>query len=121
MGPYIPQDQVVVSPVTGKLVALFNQRFAQDASIFYHLLRVLLETVRLHLQELHGQTANLMIMRTSLQTGENCHVDSLFDIWHFVRVLEKDHSGSRSSQRLVGGGRHNVTMLEGGRMKASGH
>ena len=39
-------------------------------------------------------------------------VPGLLDVRDLVCVLEEDHSSPRSAQRLVGGGGHDVAVLE---------
>mmetsp|Transcript_807 Transcript_807/g.1883 ORF Transcript_807/g.1883 Transcript_807/m.1883 type:complete len:277 (-) Transcript_807:97-927(-) len=53
-----------------------------------------------------------MVVRSALQSWEHCHVDALLDVRDLVRVLEEDHASSWTTQRLVGGGGHDVAVLE---------
>merc|ERR1712146_742174 len=109
--PKIPQDQVVVCAAGGELVALLHQGGSQGRCVLDHALRVLFELWRGHLQELTCQTANLMIVGASLQSGEHGHIDPVLDVRVLLRVLEEDHAGPRPAQRLVRRGRHNVSPM----------
>mmetsp|Transcript_30715 Transcript_30715/g.66187 ORF Transcript_30715/g.66187 Transcript_30715/m.66187 type:complete len:214 (-) Transcript_30715:1297-1938(-) len=121
MWSQIPQQQVVVSAITGQLVSLAHQGLSQCTGIGFHVLGVLFEHGTVHLQELCGQGTNLMIVRTALQGREDRHVDALLDVRNLLRIFEEDHASTWPSQGLVRGGRHHIAMFEGTWMFSSGH
>mmetsp|Transcript_123991 Transcript_123991/g.332958 ORF Transcript_123991/g.332958 Transcript_123991/m.332958 type:complete len:366 (-) Transcript_123991:23-1120(-) len=121
MGAEVPQHQVVVCAVARELVALFLERLGQRLRVGHHGLGVLLELWGVHLQQLRRECADLVVVGSPLQAREDGHVDALLDVGDGVRVLEENHACARASERLVGGGGHHVTVLEGRWVLSSGH
>mmetsp|Transcript_125308 Transcript_125308/g.176905 ORF Transcript_125308/g.176905 Transcript_125308/m.176905 type:complete len:304 (-) Transcript_125308:281-1192(-) len=117
----VPKQQMVVGAIRCQLVTFAHQSIGQGLCIGFHLLGVLLEHWTVHLQELYSQTADLVIVGSTLQCWEDCHIDALLDVWNLLRVLEEDHTGTRPSQGLVRSSRHHVTMFERTWVLTSGH
>lgn len=72
------------------------------------MLAVELELGSCNFLELGGQSSDLVVVRTALQTGEHSEVDSVLKL-----LLAEDDAGAGSSQRLVGRGGHDVAVGEG--------
>mmetsp|Transcript_118789 Transcript_118789/g.347931 ORF Transcript_118789/g.347931 Transcript_118789/m.347931 type:complete len:217 (+) Transcript_118789:746-1396(+) len=108
----VPEDQVVVCPVTRQLVTLCFQRLGQRLGVRNDGLGVLLEGWGVHLQQLSRKRTNLVVVRSSLQCWEDGHVDPLLDVRNALSVLEEDHSCTRAAQGLVRGSRHDVAILK---------
>mmetsp|Transcript_19996 Transcript_19996/g.41804 ORF Transcript_19996/g.41804 Transcript_19996/m.41804 type:complete len:214 (+) Transcript_19996:674-1315(+) len=121
MGSQVPKQKVVVCAIRSQLVTFAHQSVSQHLGIGFHLLGVLLEHWAVHLQELHGQSADLVIVGSTLQCWEDGHVDALLDVRNLLRIFEEDHASTWPSQGLVRGGRHHIAMFEGTWMFSSGH
>jgi len=96
MWPHIPKHQMVIRAITGNFVSLLLESVCQCSGIVDNLFGVLYKGIALHLEKLRCKTTNLMIMWTTLQTRENCHVDPVLDIRDLVRIFEEDHTCARS-------------------------
>mmetsp|Transcript_58701 Transcript_58701/g.139793 ORF Transcript_58701/g.139793 Transcript_58701/m.139793 type:complete len:331 (-) Transcript_58701:215-1207(-) len=120
VGAQVPKDEVVVRAVARELVALGHQGLGQGIRIGLDLLGVFLELRSGDLQQLRSQAADLVVVGSTLQSREDGHVNPVLDVRHLLGVLEEDHASSRPAQRLVGGGGHNVAVLEGRRMLPGG-
>lgn len=108
----IPKNEVVVRAVARKLVAFLFQDLSQRLGIANDVFRVIDELRSVHVQELRRQGADLMVVRSALKAGENCHVDALLNVWIPFRIFEENHSRPGATQRFVRRGRDDVAMLE---------
>merc|ERR1740138_1155952 len=116
MRPEIPQDKVVVCAIGGNFVALLHECRRQNLTVHNELPGIFYKVRGIHLQELRCQSSNLVIVRTTLQGGEDSHINAVFDVWALVSVLEENHASARAPQGLVGCGGDNVAVLKWRRM-----
>ena len=91
----------------------------QSLGVRADLLRVHLEGGSGHLLQLRGDARHLVDVRSSLETGEHRIGDLGLEVARVFAV--EDHSGTRTTQRLVRGGRDDVTVLEGVGGLSGGH
>mmetsp|Transcript_8304 Transcript_8304/g.12076 ORF Transcript_8304/g.12076 Transcript_8304/m.12076 type:complete len:462 (-) Transcript_8304:187-1572(-) len=118
----VDQEKVVVGAARDEVEALLLQGVPQSLSVLQDLLLVgLVLGLHGHLQS-HGQGRDGLVVRATLEAGEDGSVDLLLQVPHdglaalvntTLSLSEVDHSTSGASQRLVGGGRHDVGVLEG--------
>ena len=121
VGAQVPKDEVVVRAVARELVALGHQGFGQGIRVRLDLLGVFLELRSGDLQELRSQAADLVVVGSTLQGGEDGHVDAVLDVRHLLAVLEEDHACTGAPEGLVRGCGHDVAEGEGRRMLSGGH
>mmetsp|Transcript_6653 Transcript_6653/g.14717 ORF Transcript_6653/g.14717 Transcript_6653/m.14717 type:complete len:320 (+) Transcript_6653:358-1317(+) len=107
----IPQHKVILRSPGRKTVPQANELVTQSLCILPHLGRVLMELGSHDLQKLSGNTGNLMLVGSSLKSGENGLVNLVLEST-FV-TTEEDHTGTRSTERLVGSGGDYITVLKG--------
>ena len=120
VGPQVPKQEVIVRAIARQLVALSHKGLCQRLGVRLHLASIVFEHWCVHLQQLRGQGTDLVVVGTTLKGWEHGHVDALLDVRDLLGVLEEDHASPWSAQRLVGGGGHDVAVLEGRRMLAGG-
>mmetsp|Transcript_15046 Transcript_15046/g.18151 ORF Transcript_15046/g.18151 Transcript_15046/m.18151 type:complete len:331 (+) Transcript_15046:595-1587(+) len=114
--PQVPKDQVVLSATGDQLVAVSVQPACKSGSVCPHLLRVDNELWGVCLLECNGKGTDLVVVGSSLESGEHCGIDLVFVVVLLAVPLtaaEEDHSGARSTERLVGCGGDDVAELEG--------
>mmetsp|Transcript_14659 Transcript_14659/g.34798 ORF Transcript_14659/g.34798 Transcript_14659/m.34798 type:complete len:659 (+) Transcript_14659:337-2313(+) len=119
--PQVPKQKVVVGSIARQLVPLAHQSVSKRLGIGLDLLGVILEHGAVHLEQLRCQASNLVVVRASLESREDGHVNTLLDVGDLLGILEEDHSSARPAQRLVRRGCHDVAMLEGRRMLSCCH
>ena len=99
---------MIVSASGHELVSPLGQLLPKDTSVCLDLPDVLLELGCVHLLELSGQGCDLVVVRTTLEHREYGHVDFLRQI----PLLREDKTTAGTSQRLVRGRCHNVSVSE---------
>lgn len=112
LGAEIPQDKVVVSTAGGQLVALAGEGGSNGLRVLDNLLGVLLEVIGHNNLELSGNTSDGVVVRATLQRGEDSEVDAVLKVELLV-LAEEDETRAGTTERLVGGGGHNVAVGEG--------
>ena len=111
LGLQVPQDQVVLGTSRGHLVSVLGLKTVSKGSgVGLNLLGVDLEFRGHDLLELGGNTGNLVLVRSSLKGRENGLVD--LGLEATLVLAEEDHSGTRSTEGLVGGGSDDITVFE---------
>ena len=101
---------MVVSASSDHLVASLVELFSHGLRIFLDLNAVLFELWGVHLLQLGSDAGDSVVMRASMKLWEHSKVNFLH---YLVFSFAKDHSSSGSSQALVGGGGHDMGVLEG--------
>mmetsp|Transcript_9141 Transcript_9141/g.30474 ORF Transcript_9141/g.30474 Transcript_9141/m.30474 type:complete len:236 (+) Transcript_9141:409-1116(+) len=117
----IDEDQMVFCSTRNQVISTCSQGLSHGRRVLDNLLLVGLELRGGCLLQCNGESADGVVVRTSLQTGENSLVDSLFIVIHdglsllvlrLLSLAEEDHGTSRTSERLVGGSGDDVSVLE---------
>merc|ERR1712130_990095 len=128
----VEEHHVVVGAVCDELVATRLERVLHLLGVLDDLLLVLSELGRLGLLERHGKRSDGVVVGTTLVTWEDREVDGTLEIiqgLHLLALLhlglantlaEEDHGTTRATERLVGGGRHDVRVWEWGVVDLSG-
>lgn len=129
-GSEIKQQQMVVSASRDQFVAKLDQFFSENFSVALDLRLILLELRRARLEKRSRDGRNRVVMRSSLEGGEDGRVDFVFELVKELLALlidslesltVEDQSTTRSTQSLVGSSRNNVRVLESRRNLLSSH
>lgn len=107
----VPKDQVVIGSIGLELVVVAGQDLGEGSGVGNDLLGVSLERGVGGLLESNGDTGNGVVVGTSLASRENGLVDPLLEVG-FLVLSEEDHTGSGTTQGLVGGGGDYITVVE---------
>jgi hypothetical protein len=112
IGLEVPQDQMVFGSSRGHLVTVLRlEGVGKGGGVGLDLLGVDLEFGGHDFLELGGDTGDLVLVRSTLEGGEDGLVDFVLEST-FV-LSEEDHTGTGSTKGLVGGGRDDVAVLKG--------
>mmetsp|Transcript_6242 Transcript_6242/g.9738 ORF Transcript_6242/g.9738 Transcript_6242/m.9738 type:complete len:313 (+) Transcript_6242:95-1033(+) len=106
----IPKHQMILSSPGSKTVSQTYKLGSKSRSILLHLLGINVELGCHDLQQLSGNSSNLMLMRSTLKSGEDSLVNLVFK--STLILTEEDHTGTRSTKGLVGSGSHNITIFK---------
>mmetsp|Transcript_27815 Transcript_27815/g.54536 ORF Transcript_27815/g.54536 Transcript_27815/m.54536 type:complete len:391 (+) Transcript_27815:1109-2281(+) len=109
--PQVPQNQVVVGAVGHQLVPLAHQVVTTRLGVLHDLLGVCVELGSGHLLQLCGEASDLMIVGSSLKRGEDGEVDLVLHVGDSL-LVEEDHATSGTTERLVRGRCHHVSIGE---------
>jgi hypothetical protein len=116
-GSQVEQDQVVLCAVGDELVAELPQAVSKCHAVLLDLLLVGLKLRLLGLLQSHGESSDGVVVGATLERREDGLVDSSLKVEGLASVglvlTEEDDARARSAQRLVGGGGHDVGVLEG--------
>jgi len=122
-GSKIPQNEVVLSSFSNKLVSLAHQVVSKGNGICLDLFGIGLEPRGLDLFQGNSQSTDLVIVGTTLKRWENSEVDLVFEVinrilwltllWWFRALAIEDHTSPRTPQTFVGSGGDYVTVLKG--------
>mmetsp|Transcript_56900 Transcript_56900/g.101542 ORF Transcript_56900/g.101542 Transcript_56900/m.101542 type:complete len:235 (+) Transcript_56900:767-1471(+) len=112
--PQIHEHQMVIRTSRGQTVTLLHQIFTQRLGVSLNLQHILLELRFHNLNQLSCNASNLVNMRTPLTGGEDSVVDRLLNqAFAFGSLLlEEYHSRAGTTQTFVGGGGHEISVLE---------
>merc|ERR1712130_591870 len=128
----VEEHHVVIGAVCDELVATRLERVLHLLGVLDDLLLVLSELRRLGLLQSHGKRSDGVVVGTTLVTREDREVNGTLEIiqgLHLLALLhlglantlaEEDHGTTRATERLVGGGRHDVRVWEWGVVDLSG-
>lgn len=118
----VKENHVAISAISNQLVAKRLECVFQSLGVGYDLLLVGLELGGLSLLESNGQGGDGVIMRSTLMAGEDGEVDGAlkviegllasFGIDRADTLAEEDHCAARATERLVGGGSDDISVLE---------
>ena len=122
LGSEVQQDHVAVSAVGNELVADGLEFGLESLCVFDDLLLVLPELGAVGLFEGDRKSGDGVVVRATLVTGEDGEVDGAFKVIHDVlaglgvgvadTLAEEDHGTTGATERLVGGGGHDIGVLE---------
>eukprot|EP00968_Pinguiococcus_pyrenoidosus_P005605 scaffold363_cov255-Pinguiococcus_pyrenoidosus.AAC.15 len=107
----VPEDEVVVRAVGHDAVPQRPELVAHGLGVLHHLLGVHLVVVGHDLLELGGHAGDLVLVRASLERGEDRVVDEVLEA--ALVLAEEDHAGARAAEGLVRRGGHDVADVEG--------
>mmetsp|Transcript_17850 Transcript_17850/g.29296 ORF Transcript_17850/g.29296 Transcript_17850/m.29296 type:complete len:264 (-) Transcript_17850:528-1319(-) len=106
----IPKDQVILRPPSSKTVSQTNKLGSKSRSILLHLLGINVELGCHNLQQLSGNSSNLMLMWSTLKSGEDSLVNLVFKSTFIL--TEEDHTRTRSTKGLVSSCSYNITIFK---------
>lgn len=122
LGAEVQQDHVAVGTVGDELVAESLELELHGLGVLDNLLLVLAELRSGGLLEGHGKGSDSVVVRTTLVSGEHREVDGTLKVIHDVltglgvsaadTLAEEDHGTTRTTERLVSGGGHDISVLE---------
>ena len=101
---------MVIRTSRNQSVASSQQLLGHGLGIGQDLALVGNELGRIHLLHVRRDRTNLLIVGATLKAGEDSVVNLLRDV--AVILFGEDHAGTRSLQRLVRGGHHNISVIE---------
>lgn len=122
VGAEVDEDHVAVSAVRDELVAKNLELLLESLGVLDDLLLVLLELRGVDLLESNSQSSDGVVVGTTLVAREDGEVDRVLKVVKdFLSGLigaadtlaEEDHGTTGTTERLVGGGGHNIGVLEG--------
>lgn len=108
MWSYIPQEKVAISASRDELLTFLLQGGSESLGVLDHLGAVGLELWRLDLLHLNGNSSNLCVVRSALETGKHGKIYGVS-----ILLSHKDHARTWASQGLVGCRGHHITVGEG--------
>lgn len=129
LGAQVQEDHVAVSAVRDELVAEGLELILQSLGVLDDQLLVLLELGRGSLLQSDSQSGDGVVVGATLVTREDGEVDGTLQVVHDLlaslvgaadALAEKDHGTTGPTERLVGGGGHDIGVLEGRRDDTSG-
>ena len=102
----IPEHQVVVGATRDEVVTFAHQSFAERLGVRLRLDLVRLELGRLHVLQSHRESADLVVVRTTLQRRKHRHVDARLVVVRLARLgvettAEENHTRTRTAKGLV--------------------
>mmetsp|Transcript_31121 Transcript_31121/g.40240 ORF Transcript_31121/g.40240 Transcript_31121/m.40240 type:complete len:246 (+) Transcript_31121:288-1025(+) len=106
----VPKNQVILRSTGCKTVSHTNKLGSKSCSVLLYLLGVNVELGCHDLQQLSGYSSNLMLMWSTLKSGEDSLVNLVFK--STLILTEEDHTGTRSTKRLVSSGSNNITIFK---------
>ena len=116
------QNHVAVSAVSNELVAQLLEFVLNRLGVLENLSLVGLEFRSVCLLEGNSKSSDGVVVRTTLVTGEDGEVDGTLKVVHGVlaslgvsaahTLTEEDHGTTGTTERLVGGGGDNISVLE---------
>ena len=119
IGLEVPQDQVVFGSSRGHLVTVLRlEEVGKGGGVGLDLLGVDLEFGGHDFLELGGDTGDLVLVGSTLEGGEDGLVDFVLETT--VVLSEEDHTGTGSTEGLVGGGGDDVAVVKRRGLFASG-
>lgn len=74
VGAHIEQNQVVVGSSSDESMTTLHQLVSESLSIGFHLFTVIFELWGGYLFKLSCKSGNLVVVRSSLEHGENCKI-----------------------------------------------
>lgn len=126
----VKEDHVAVGAVGDELVAEGLEGGLQSLGVGDNLLLVSLELGGGSLLESNGQGGDGVVVRATLVSREDGEVDGVLEVVESLlaslginradALAEEDHGTAGTTERLVGGGGDNVSVLEGGRDNLGG-
>mmetsp|Transcript_15044 Transcript_15044/g.39547 ORF Transcript_15044/g.39547 Transcript_15044/m.39547 type:complete len:430 (+) Transcript_15044:388-1677(+) len=125
----VDEDEVVVGAAADKLVALGLERLGKLGRVAHDLLLILLVLRGGRLLEGGGEGRDGVVVRAALEAREDREVDLILQIVHNLHALlghrahalaVENHGTARAAERLVGGGGHDVRVIERRRNAAGG-
>ena len=118
LGLEVPEDEVVLGTAGGDLHAHGGELVGEGTGVGADLLGVDLELGGHDLLELGGDAGDLVLVGSTLKGGEDGLVDAGLEAT--LVLAEEDHTGTRTTEGLVGGGGNDVAVLEGTGLLAGG-
>jgi hypothetical protein len=119
----VDEDHVVVGTVGDELEAEILEGVLELLGVLDDLLLVQLEVLGLSLLESNGKRGDGVVVGSTLVTGEDGEVDGTLKVVQGLlarlrvsaadALAEEDHSATRTTERLVGGGGDDVGVGEG--------
>mmetsp|Transcript_14876 Transcript_14876/g.22899 ORF Transcript_14876/g.22899 Transcript_14876/m.22899 type:complete len:313 (+) Transcript_14876:83-1021(+) len=106
----VPKNQVILRSTGCKTVSQTNKLGSKSCSVLLYLLGVNVELGCHDLQQLSGYSSNLMLMWSTLKSGEDSLVNLVFK--STLILTEEDHTGTRSTKGLVSSGSNNITIFK---------
>ena len=117
----VDKDHVGVGSVRDELIAELLELLLKSLGVLDNLLLVLLKLWGINLLESNSQGSDSVVVWSTLVTWEDGEVDLVLKIVHDVlaglvlgadTLAEEDHGTTWSTERLVGGGGDNISVLE---------
>mmetsp|Transcript_29782 Transcript_29782/g.75856 ORF Transcript_29782/g.75856 Transcript_29782/m.75856 type:complete len:532 (+) Transcript_29782:210-1805(+) len=116
VGLEVHQDEVVVGAARHDGVAQLLQALGHGLAVGHHLRLVRRKLLGVGHLERDRQRGDGVVVGAALQAGEHCLVNDLLEL-----LAVENHATAGAAQRLVGGGGHNVRVLEGGGHHTGSH
>lgn len=122
LGAQVQEDHVAVSAVRDELVTEGLELVLQSLGVLDDLLLVLLELGSGSLLQGNGESGDGVVVGATLVAGEDGKVDGTLKVVHDLlaslvgaadTLAEEDHGTTGATQGLVGGGGHDIGVLEG--------